>query len=216
MEPLFRTLVVGVVPQPTQAPPLPFDREDLERIFMEVSRTYPYSQFGLLPAEQGAQLLNPPDDRILIQPVLLQVNTPIQSTAALIREKAVAVFRVITDRLKISRFIQLGIKVVAHVPAPPGGAKEFIADRLLGQGERSKELGPDFFVGGVKFRRIDPEAQQEHILLIEPLIADDDFIWIDYDVQRAGPFEGLDSVGPAVDDAFTFVREETMTILKEA
>ncbi len=219
MEPLFRVLVVGVVPQPTQVPPQPFDREDLQRIFIEVSRSYPYSQFGFLPADQGAQFLNPPDDRVMVQPGLLQVSTPVDSTAERGREKAVTVLRVIAERLKLSQFLQLGIKVVAHVAAPPEGARDFVAGRLMmGQTERLKDLGPDFFGGGVKFRRIGTQAQahREEVLLIEPLVVDNDFMWVDYDVQSLGLFQGLDSLGSEIDNAFNFVRDETMTILKEA
>lgn len=215
MEPLFRVLVVGIVPQPTQVPPASFDREDLQRIYIDVSRTIPYAQFGFLPADQGAQFLNPPEDRVMIQPVLLQVSTPVESTANLAREKVLKVLSVATERLKLPQFLQCGIKVIAHVAAPTGGAKEFVTSRLMGsQAERLGELGPDFFGGGVKFRAID-EARHD-VLLVEPFVADDSYIWVDYDVNRTGPFPGLDSLGTWIDDAFDFVRHNTMTILKEA
>lgn len=217
MEPLFRILVVGVVPAPTELPPAPFAAEDLQRIYLDVSRTVPYSQFGFLPADQGAQFLNPPSDRVMVQPGLVQIHTPVDSTAERAREKALTVLRVATDRLKLSQFLQGGIKVIAHVAAPPTGAKAFVADRLMGsQSDRLNELGPDFFGGGVKFRAITDNRAREDVLLIEPYVADDTFIWLDYDVKRHQPFTTLDQLGGWIDDAFDFVRRNTMTILKEA
>ncbi len=74
MEALFKSAVVGLVPQPTQVPPAPYRREDLHRVFGDINRDYPYQQFGFLPGDAGAQLVNGPDDTVMIQPALLQVN----------------------------------------------------------------------------------------------------------------------------------------------
>jgi hypothetical protein len=217
MEPLFRSLVVGLVPQPTQVPPTPFDRESLQRIFIDVSRSYPYAQFGFLPADQGAQFLNPPEDRVMVQPGLIQVAAPLESTAERGREKAVAVLRVIAERLSLHNFVVCGIKVVAHVPAPEEGAREFVQSRLMsGQTDHLAELGEGFFGGGVKFRRFDLERPQETVLLVEPLVNDDTFIFVDYDHQRAMPFIEVDPIGSWIDEAFDFVRGPVMAILKEA
>lgn len=217
MDALFRNLVVGVIPQPSQFPPAPFDRERLQRAYMEVSRVHPYEQFGFLPADQGAQFLNPPEDRVLVQPGLLQVVTPLESTPERGREKVIAVLRTLGERLTIAQFVQCGVKVVAHVPAPEGGARAFVADRLMsGQQERLEELGPGFFGGGVKYRRYDASARREAVLLIEPLLSDDNFIWIDYDYQTVMPFDDLALVGQTIDEAFDFVRVRAMKVLEEA
>jgi hypothetical protein len=106
MQPLFSALIVGLVPQLTQVPAPPFEREALQKVFFEVSRDFPYSQFGLLPGDQGAQLLNPPHDRVLLQPALLQVQSPIGSgpndvTAERAREKATTVLSTAAERLEV-------------------------------------------------------------------------------------------------------------------
>lgn len=124
------------------------------RVFFEVSREYPYSQFGLLSGEQGAQFLNPPIDRVLLQPQLLQVQSPIGSggptdtTAERSREKAVSVLRTAAERLAIRHFLNCGIKVQAQVPAPEGGAREYVATNLFHQADRVDLLGNGFFGGG--------------------------------------------------------------------
>jgi len=224
MEPLFRVLIVGIVPQPTEVPPQPFDREDLQKVFFEVSRDYPYSQFGLLSGDQGAQFLNPPHDRVLIQPQLLQVQSPIGSggttdtTAERSREKAVAVLSAAAERLAIRQFLSCGIKVQAEIPAPEGGARNYVATNLFHQADRVDLLGQGFFGGGIKVWRFDPDTpgQKIEILLVEPLLADDAFIYVDYDVQRNILLTDLNDLGGWIDSALKFVREKTITFLEEA
>ncbi len=217
MEPLFTHLVVGVVPLPTQNPPFAFDKEALQSVYLEVSRAVPYTQFAFLPADQGAQLLNPPEDRVLLQPGLLQVGTPVDSTAERAREKASTVLVKSAEILDLTGFLQMGIKVLANVPAPEDGAREFVGNRLMkGISTHLDVLGGGFFGGGVKFRKFDGDANEEEILLIEPLVSDDHFIWVNYDRQQVGQTIGLDHLSDSIDEAFNFVRGPAMRILEEA
>ena len=221
MEPLFALLTVGLVPQPTQVPPKPFDREDLQKVFFDVSRDFPYSQFGLLPGDQGAQFVNPPSDRVLLQPQLLQVLSPIgsaggETTAERAREKAIAVLGSATERLRIQQFLGCGIKIIANVPAPDGGARDFVATRLFSQAEHTDLLGSGFFGGGIKALRLDDNNAKVEVLLIEPLLLDDHYIYVDYDVQRNIPISSLEQLSDWIDGAFRFVSEKTMMFLEEA
>lgn len=214
MEPLFQHLIVGLVPLPRENPPAPFRREDLQRVFADVGRDYPYQQFSFLPSDAGAQLANSPEDAVMIQPGLLQVRTPVM-TAEHARQKADAILEAVARRLELREFLGCGIKVVANVAAPGGApdAKSFVTLQLMKPGEQAEELGPGFFGGGIKYRRIDGQERMEEVLLIEPLVADNSLLFIDYDVQRGGPLQGLDEVPSWIDEAFEFVRGPTMTIL---
>jgi hypothetical protein len=222
VEPLFSALIVGLVPQPMQVPAPPFERDALQKVFFEVSRDFPYSQFGLLPGDQGAQLLNPPHDRVLLQPALLQVQSPIGSgttevTAERAREKAVRVLRVAAERLEVQHFLSCGIKVTALVPAPESGARDFVATKLFSQAERIDVLGPGFFGGGIKVWRFE-DGQKVEVLLIEPLLSDDQYIYVDYDLSRTpvGAITDLDDLADWIDLAFRFVSDKTIMFLEEA
>jgi hypothetical protein len=218
-EPLFKAVVLGLVPQPRQVPPAPFRREDLQRLFVDITREHNYQHFAFLPADAGAQLENSPDERIVVQPGLIQIQDRIDLTPEQAREKCAWIARKIAERLDIEAFLQCGIKVVCHVAAPGANAdaKTFVSERLMRGAEQAAELGTGFFGGGVKFRRIDEAQGREENLLIEPFIRDTKFVFIDYDVGRAAtgqPFGDLDDVATWVDEAFAFVRGPTMTLLE--
>jgi hypothetical protein len=217
VEPLFSSLVVGLVPQPRQTQPGSFTKEELQRVFVDVTRSYAYAQFAFLPIDGGAQLLNSPDDRVLIQPMLFQVVTEVDLTAERARQKASDVLSTISGRLGVDGFFQTGIKVVARVLAPGQNpdARAFVSDQLMGTG-RAEELGPTFFGGGVKYRSFKEAEGCEENLLIEPLVADTEnkHLWVDYDVQRHRPVQGLETVAEWIDEAFEFIRGPTMALLE--
>jgi hypothetical protein len=107
--------------------------------------------------------------------------------------------------------------VVANVPAPEGGARNFVANRLISQSDRIDDsLGHGYFGGGIKVFRFGENNQQIEILLVEPLIADDTLIYIDYDIQRNQPVPGVGELGGWIDDAFSFVGERAIAFLEEA
>jgi hypothetical protein len=212
MDPLFQALVVGLVPQPKQIPPAPFVAEDLQRAYFDVSKEHHYQQFQFLPGEAGAQFMNAPEDGIVVQPGLIQLRTPVETTPEVARERFVAILRVLAKRLALATFLQAGIKVVAHV-AVDGSAKHFIGERLMRSPDHIAELGPNFFAGGVKFRSIQPENGLEENLLLEPFVHDDKFVFVDYDVQRPFPYE-VGQVGGWLDEAFAFVRGPAMRLLE--
>src|SRR5437867_667943 len=187
LELLYRHLVVGVVPQLTQIPPKPFPQETLQRVFLDLTHEHAYQQFGFLP-DGGAQLVADPDDTVLIQPMLIQVRTPVSMTKELASEKVVSILRAIAKRLELQAFVNGGTKVIVHAAIPPPqDARDFVATRLMRADEQLAELGPNYFAGGAKYRSI-VDGRREDNLLVEPFIRDTSFLFIDYDIQRAEPF----------------------------
>jgi hypothetical protein len=204
LELLYRNVVVGLVPQPTQIPPKPFAQETLQRVFLDLTHEHTYQQFGFLP-DGGAQLVADPDDAVLIQPFLIQVRTPVAMTKELASEKVVSLLRAIAKRLELGTFVNGGIKVIVHVAISPGqDAREFVATNLMRAEEKVAELGPGYFAGGVKYRSIE-EARREDNLLIEPFVRDPSYLFIDYDVQRFEPFTDVQDVGNWLDEAYDFI-----------
>jgi hypothetical protein len=217
MEPLFRNINVGLVPQARQLPVAPFEREELQRVFFDVNRVKVYSQFSFLPGDNGAQLANSPSDRVVVTPSLVQYFGVVDSTSGKAREECIEVLKAIAERLKLEQYVQGGVDVIAHVPAPGEvpDARLFVKERLLRGSEHAEELGPDFFVGGVKFMRVpeDPATRLE-TLSIEPFAADNHFLWVAYSVQIFELIIGLDPVRSWIDEAFAFVGGPAMSVLE--
>ena len=219
-EPIYKHLVVGLVPLQSQVPQqTQYPREALQRLYFDVTRDHSYQQFVFLPGEVGAHFANSPDDVLRVEPGLIQMQTPVDMTKERAREKAATVIKTAFNRLGIATFVQCGIKVVAHVTAPGAqpDAQAFMSERLMPGSERIEELGPGFFGGGVKFRRIDLQAGQEDNLLIEPFIGDNAFLFVDYDVARSAVREPLTNLGDLatwLDEAFAFVEHQAMSLLE--
>lgn len=222
MEPLFKALVVALVPQPRQIPPAPFGSEDLQRVFMDVTRDHPYQSFGYLPGGMGAQLTNGPEDSVMLQPGLFQVQAQMDGAIALTTEaatdKAMSILRTASARLKVEAFLQCAIKVVALVsaPGPSPDAKAFVSERLMRGNEQAEIMASGYFGGGVRFRRVDPSGTGEDSLGIEPFIQDNTFLFVTHDVAKIGaphPIDDLDHVSSMIEDAFKFIAGPTMSLL---
>ncbi|MFN8160617.1 MAG: hypothetical protein U0R52_06185 [Solirubrobacterales bacterium] len=212
---LLQQLVVGVVPFP---PSSSFSRDALQRLFAEVSKAESYQQLNFLPSESGAQFLNSPEDVVLVTPGLVQVRTPVM-TRERAREKVLAAIAQSSKRLDLERFVQSGIKVVAHAPAPGSHprAKQFVAEQLMRSGgEHVEELGDEFFAGGIKYRAVATEDNpREQVLQVEPLVADteDALLFIDYDIQDMRPFAEIEALGERIDESFAFVMERAAKVV---
>jgi len=210
-EPLFRSVVVGIVPQPREIPPAPFEREDVQRLFADLNREHPYQQLAFAPGDIGARFTRSPDDFVSIEPGLIQIQMPVSMTTQLATDRVVSLLRTAFARLALDQVLQCGIKIIANVAVPD--AKSFVSDRLM-RADQVKELGPGFFGGGVKFRRI--EEGREDNLSLEPFVRDNGFLYVDYDVLRVavdGPMAGLDQLGSLLDEAFSFVGNEAVALL---
>lgn len=214
LELLYRQLVVGLLPQPTQIPPAAFPQETLQRVFLDLTQEHPFQQFGFTP-DGGAQLVAGPEDAVIIQPQRIQIATPIALTKEHASTKVVSILRVVAKRLDIKTFVSGGTKVVINAPVGPGAdAREFVASRLMKSNELADELGPSYFAGGVKFRSITPNRREEN-LLIEPFVRDEAFLFIDYDVQRIEQFDDVNVVAHWLDEAFGFLDGPVRRLLEE-
>jgi hypothetical protein len=223
MEPLFKSLVVALVPQPRQMPPSPFEAEDLQRVYMDVTRSYSYQQFGYLPGDLGAQLINAPDDMVLLQPGVFQVTARMDGSAVLTtdtaRAKVISILRTASSRLKVDSFLQCTIRVVAHVgaPGPVPDAKAYVSEQLMGGSDQAAILGGDYFGGGIRFRRVAAGNSGEESLNIEPFLQDNTFIFVQHDISRtAAPqaINSLDQVATWIEEAFEFVTGPSMSLLE--
>ncbi len=219
MEPLFQQLIVGLIPQPTSVPPKPYGRDALQRVFGDISRDHPYQQIAFIQGDVGAHFNNGPQDVAVVTPDLIQVQTPVMSAESA-REKVERIQTIAAERLQLQAYLLGGIKVIAHVAVPGHSpdAVKFVSEQLMQVGDQADELGAGFFAGGIKYRRIDQlnEPGREDVLLIEPFVGDNGFLFIDYDVQRRQPFQGIGDLSGWIDEAFSFVRGPTMAILEGA
>jgi hypothetical protein len=216
MEPLFQTLAVALTPQLRQMPPAPFEREALQRVYFDVNRIRPYSQFVFLPGDSGAQMMNGPHDRVVVTPQLVQLFVAVDSTIGRARELAMDILKTVAERLRLDTFLQLGVNVTAHVPSPGDrpDARGFVKEQILKGSPDPEELGAGFYAGGVKFRRFDDTSSREENLSIEPLVTDHTHLWVNYNIQLAEPIVDLQLVADRIDEAFSFVSGPAMSILE--
>lgn len=189
MEPRYKSLTVALVPQPRQMPPPGFDKDELQRIFSEVIRHHPYQAFEFIFDGRGAQFSNGEEDVVELRPALFRIQARMDGPEVLPAgsavEKVERIFKIASESLQQEGFLQGAVQIVAFVDAPGGDAPGFVADHLLKDGEQAKVLGPEFFGGGVRFRRLRPEEGGEDSLSIEPSVQDNSLVFLEYQVNRA-------------------------------
>lgn len=219
VEPRYRSLTVMLVPQPRQMPPPAFDRDELQRIFADVGRHYPYQAFSFTANNRGAQFHNGPEDAVELRPAAFQIDAkmdgPEPLTGPMAADKASKVFKIAADRLKIEAFLQCGIELEASVDAPNDDAKLFVAEQLMHDGEQASELGPDYYGGGVRFRRLVPPPPGEDNLTVEPDVNDNSLVFVSFNRTRiaaTGPIL-LDQMAEWVSESFDFISGPTMSLL---
>jgi hypothetical protein len=219
-QPEFQHLIIAMTPLMRRFPPDPYSPEVLQRLYFDVNREYRYQQFGFLPSDMGADMSNAAgDDSLTVQAQSIQMRSPVDLTVERAREKAFSILKIVFTRLEIETMPQCVIKVVAHVRAPgeTPDAKGFVAERLMKGYESNGPLGPGFFGGGVKFRSISDDASQEENLSIEPLVRDNRYVYVDYDIARTAthsPGWKIEDLSGWIDDAFSFVSQQAMELLE--
>lgn len=208
MELIPKTLIVGVFTPPPGVPgSQPVTPEKLNRVWSEVASDYDYRQLQLAPDGSGAMFIGAdPEIGVTIQPPLLQVRDAIALTASQSAERAETILKVIARNLGTSQFFNLGIRHVYHAATPENDAHAFVLHRLLRYSE--DDLG-DLQVGGqvtggAKFIANGPDVT--YTLVIEPLLRDARFLFLDLDAQFAGPTE-LDRVIPRATDAERYLTQ---------
>lgn len=221
MEPLNKSLVVQLAPQPRQMPPAPLDQNDLQLIFSEVRRSHPYQSFAFTPDERGAIFQNGPDDSVEIRPAQLQILMKLDGPEPLVAEsaerKAMTIFKAACSRLEMEIFLQCSVEIVAlaAVPGDNPDAKAFVSETLMG-GVDASLLGPRYFGGAIRFRSIKEDQSGEDSISIEPYIHDNAMVYLDHQKTRmaaAGPI-ALDQVATWISDGFEFLSGSTMNLLE--
>jgi hypothetical protein len=211
MEPLYKSLMVQLGPQPKQMPPEPLKREDLQSIFSEVIDKYPYQTFGFTPDMRGAIFHNGPEDAVELRPAQFQIQAKLDGQEPLGAEtaerKVMRILRIAGTRLEMETFLQAAILIVAlaAVPGDDPDAKAFVAEHLMAAGNQPHILGPRYFGGGVKFRSL------------EPYIEDNRYVYIEHQVTRVAVTQaiGLDNLSSLITEAFEFCAGPTMKLLTQ-
>jgi hypothetical protein len=200
-------------------PPPGLDKDELQRIFSEVIRHHRYKSFEFIFNDRGAQFSNSEDDLVELRPALFRVEArmdgPEVLPAASAAEKADRILKIAAERLQVEGFLQCAIQIVAFIDAPGGDAQTFVADHLLKDGEQASVLGPDFFGGGVRFRRLRQEQGGEDSLSIEPSIQNNSLVFLEYQINRTAltaPIM-LPEVAAWTNDGLTFLEGPTIELL---
>jgi hypothetical protein len=188
VEPRYKSLTVALVPQPRQMPPPGFDQGELQRVFSEVIQHHPYQAFEFIFDGRGAQFSNGEDDVVELRPAMFRIQARMDGPEVLpansATEKVERILKIAAERLQQESFLQCAVRIVAFVDAPAGDAQGFVAEHLLKDSEQAKVLGPEFFGGGVRFRRLRPEDGGEDSLSIEPSVEDNSLVFLEYQVNR--------------------------------
>ena len=211
--------MVALVPQPRKMPPPPFDKDELQRVFAEVIRHHPYQSFEFIFDSRGAQFNNGEDDTVELRPALFRVQAKMDGpdllTGPMAADKAGRILKIASERLQVGSFLQCAIQIIASVDAPKEDARAFVAEQLLRDADQAAELGPDYFGGGVRFRRIRVEEGGEDSLSVEPNVNDNSLVYLDHQVSRsaiAAPLT-LDQASTWTNDAFEFLAGPTTRLL---
>lgn len=183
-----KAMVVGIFAAVQAGPTQTVTEEKLNRIWAEVAPRQGYRQLHLAGDGSGAQFLGATtDDGVTIQLPLIQVRATIGTTAGQVAGEIQSTFRTIAKHLGVAQFFNLGIKYVYHAPIATNDARGFVLQRLLRKSEGDVgmlERGGGFW-GGLKFGAGGPDGSQ-FVLVVEPWLADDRFLYVDLDAQFPG------------------------------
>ena len=222
MEPLFKNLVVQLVPQLRQMPPAPLDPNDLQWIFSEVRRHYAYQQLAFTPDQRGAIFQNGPDDAVEVRPAQLQIQAKLDGPEPLVastaQKKVMTILKAICTRLEMEAFMQCAIKTVAlaAVPGKDPDAKAFVSTKLMKDVEHATVLGHVYFGSGIRFTKLKDDNSGADVVSIEPYLEDNALILLDLQKARGAVQEPirLDHVATWIEEGFDFLSGSMMKLLE--
>jgi hypothetical protein len=204
-----KALIVGLF-----APIAPgVDSDKINRIWMQLSKRMGYRQL-IQTGEGGAQFVTGGDDAFLIQPPLLQFRSPATMGFMNAAEDAQICLKVAAEQLGATQFANLGIKHVLHATAPDNDARGYVQRELLGSTPdhlAPLERGGSIWMG-VKYG-VEGADQSVYTLVIEPLIADPRFVFVDLDAQYPGQAD-LDRVTDRAGDAERYLMDTVREFLQ--
>jgi hypothetical protein len=208
MEMLPKALIAGVLaPTVGMSGGHELNAERISRIWTEIGPKYGYRALEQTPDGSAARLKGISDeDSVVIQPPILQVREVIQLTTDLSAEKAQDILKVIARLLGVSEFFNMGIRLIYHAPVPSSDGRDFVLHRVIRKNE--SELGAlqtgGPFWAGVKY--VSNFGSGQYTLLIEPLLRDEKFLFLDLDMQLEGP-ANLDSLKLKAQEAETYMTQ---------
>lgn len=199
-----RRMTAGVLFPPFQLQP-----PQVNHLYAEITERYPFQTLQHLP--DGARMANPNAD-FFIQTTRMQVNDNVDYFQSS-KEKAIDLFRLAQERLKVPQFTTFGIKLTAFLPLEKGpNAAAFIESSALASIRDNMELlGPGRQGVGLRFVL---HQNGVHELKIEPFFSDLSQLYIELDVQHPAPFTDILSVEPKMDAAYDYLFREVKGFLE--
>lgn len=205
-------LIAGLVPAPTRMPPEPFSKMQLTQLYSKINDRYDYGTFNFLP--DGARIAHREESQILVQTGLIQLNEGIPLDFVPIKQKFVDIMNMITESLRLSQFLTLGIKLICHLPGTqPIRANELIETKFISIDEEGfKSLGDGRLGTGLRFHFNTPESYWD--LRIEPLFWDLTKLYIEMDKHYKHPFSGLSTIEGGMQSVRDYIFSEVRSLLE--
>ena len=205
-------LIVGILPAPTRVPPEPFGKTQLTQLYSKINERYDYGTFNFLP--DGARIAHGGENQILVQTGLIQFSELIPFDFVPVKEKVIDLVRMITEHLRLTQFLTLGIKLICHL-SDTGSIKasELLEAKFIAIGEEGlKLLGPDRLGIGLRFHFNTPESYWD--LRIEPLFQDVAKLYIEMDKHYKQHFTGIGDVENRIQSVRDYIFMEVRQLLE--
>lgn len=210
MDSVPQGLVVGLVlpqaPPGIELPELPqITFERLSALFSELALSQGYRNFHNAP-DGSCQIYGlKVNDKLVIQPGLVQVTDPAAEGAQRAAEKADQVIKAAVTHLGIEYILQLGVKWIFNVPCPEG-ARQFALKKLA---RATEEQLQDLDIGtsvwaGVHYMSTSEERSAQYSVRIEPLLADDAFLFVDVDTGFSNVH--IPAIGKTIRDVLAYAQ----------
>lgn len=199
-----RRMTAGVV-----YPPYKLQPQQVNRVYADITERYPFQTLQHLP--DGARMANPNGD-FFIQATRMQVNDNVDYFQSS-KEKALDLFKMAQERLKVPQFMTFGIKLTAFLPVDGGrNAAELLEGSALASIKDNLDLlGPGRQGVGM---RVILHQDGVHELKIEPFFSDLNQLYIELDVQHPSPFNDLAAIESKMDAAYDYLFREVSGFLE--
>lgn len=200
------SIMPGTADQPTP--------ERINKAWAELAGRYRYSQLQLSPDGTAGNFLGATaDDGITIQPPVIQYRSSV-FVSENAGDTARDALSTLARHLGATGFQQLGIKLVYWVALPDNDAPGFVLRKIFGRTEAEFEGlrgGAQTLVAGAKF--VLSENTSGYTVLVEPLLRDQKFLFVDVDAQFPGTIE-LDRIESRCRDVQQFATGTLNTFLE--
>jgi hypothetical protein len=190
------------------------DMEKINRVWMQLSRRMGYRQLMQMPDGGATFVGSSTEDVLVIQPPLLQFRSTATMGIMNAADDAQVCLRTVGEHLGVSQFGNLGIKLVYHAPAPEGDSVRYVQHHLLGKSEDDLTMlgrGGSLWTG-IKYGISAPEGSG-YTLVIEPLIADPKYLFIDLDCQFPGQAD-IERIADRIGDAERYANDTVAPYLE--